>query len=399
MLKQQYRLNIFHIIIDGLFASVPILLSFMIISFGSSEKVAGIIMSLAIMVSTFSGLLTKFFSQQFGALRTLIMISLLYGLGFFMNTFACNIYLAGFCFIIAIAGYGLFHNVAFSYLTSNSERQSLGKTMGDFTAIGDIGRIPFASLAGFIAAFSMFGVPGWRIVCLTYGLGVLLFSGYIYVSSFCKKEKINQKNSPTAKTPSHIPSFSLLRNPQYALPISANVLDALASDQIFTFLPFLLLAKGIDPRVIGTFALAFTFGCFLGKVACGRLVDTFGMRKVFVISEVMMALLLVLLVIGQYLFIIVGASLLLGIVTKGTIPVVQTIITEPVREKHNYDDIFAINTFCRGTTNIITPLLFGFIASSFGVIWIYVIMAIVAVCAIIPVLMMVKNIQPLVLQK
>lgn len=392
MLTQQYLFNIFHIIIDGLFDSVPILLSFMIISFGSNEKDAGIIISLAIMISTLTGLSTKFFSQHFGSLRTLIIITLLYGFGFFANAFAPNIYLAGFCFIIAIAGYGLFHNVAFSYLTSNSERQSLGKVIGDFTAIGDIGRIPFASLAGFFAAFSVFGFPGWRIVCLTYGLGVLLFSGYIFVSSFYKKEIIKQKNSPTLETTSPLPSFSLLRNSQYALPMCASVLDALASDHVFTFLPFLLLAKGIDPKVIGTFALAFTFGCFLGKVACGRMVDIFGTRKVFVISEVIMAILLVTLVIGQQLFILVGTSLLLGIVTKGTVPVVQTIITEPVREKHNYDDIFAISSFCRGTTNMITPLLFGFIASSFGVIWIYDIMAIIAVCAVIPVLMMSKYI-------
>jgi MFS family permease len=112
----------------------------------------------------------------------------------------------------------------------------------------------------------------------------------------------------------------------------------------------------------------------------------------------MMALLLVLLVIGQSSFIIVVASLLLGIVTKGTVPVVQAILTEPVRDKQNYDDIFAISTFCRGTANIITPLLFGFIASSFGVNWIYVIMAVIAVGAVMPVLMMARDIQPIALQ-
>lgn len=399
MHKQQYLLNTFHIIIDGLFDSAPLLLSFMILAFGSSEKAAGIIISLAIMVSTLAGLSAKFFAQTIGSLRTFLVITSLYGLGFFANAFATNIYLAGFCFILANTGFSLFHNVAFSYLTLTSERQSLGKAMGDFTAIGDIGRIPFASLAGFIAAVSLFGFPGWRIICLTYGLGVLLFSGYIFISSCHKEENIKQNIPTAAKTTNRFPSFSLLRHPQYALPISASVLDAFASDQIFTFLPFLLFAKGIDPEVIGTFALAFTFGCFVGKVACGRMIDAFGTRRVFVISEIIMAILLVLLVVGQQLFIIIGASLLLGIVTKGTVPVVQTIITEPVREKHNYDDIFAINGFCRGTTNMITPLLFGFIASMFGVHWIYASMAIVAVCAVLPVLMMAKNKQPIAYEK
>jgi MFS family permease len=393
MLKQQFLLNMYHIFIDGLFDSVPILLSFMIISFHAGEKEAGTIISIAIMVSTFLGLSTKFFSQHFRLSCTLSIIVLFYGIGFFINAFSKNIYLAGFYFIIAIAGYSLFHNIAFSYLTANSERRSLGKVMGNFTAIGDIGRIPFASLAGFIAAYPIFGFSGWRIVCLIYGLGALMLAGYIFFPSRRIKEEIDQESLPIAKPKTYLPSFSLLCKPQNALPISANILDAFGSDHIFTFLPFLLLSKGIDPKIIGAFALAFTFGCFLGKVVCGRMVDIFGPRKVFVLSEVIMALLLVILIQAQQLLFIVGASLMLGIVTKGTIPVIQTIITEPVREMHSYDDIFAISTFSRGTTDMITPLLFGFIASSIGINWIYSIMAVAAACAILPVIMMDGNTQ------
>lgn len=388
MLSQRLLLNMSHIIIDGLFESVPILLSFMVISFGAGEKETGIIISLAIMGSTLVGLSTIFFSRYLGLLRIASLIILLYGIGFFTNAFSKNVYLAGFCFIIAIAGYSVFHNVAFTYLTANSDRRSLGKTMGTFTAIGDIGRVPFASLAGFIAAVSTFGFSGWRIVCLTYGLGAIGFAGYLLFSSFYATEKNTQESLSITLEKKSFPSFSMLRNRQCALPIIANLLDAFGSDQIFTFLPYLLFTKGIDPKIIGTFALAFTFGCFLGKIVCGRMVDLFGTRKIFIIAEAIMAVLLVILVLGHHVFTIVGTSFLLGIVTKGTIPVIQTIITEPIREKHNYDDIFAISTFSRGTTNMLTPLLFGFIASLLGISWIYSIMAIAAVCAVIPVLKM-----------
>lgn len=388
MFKKQFLLNTSHIMIDGLFDSVPILLSFMVISFGVSEKETGIILSLAIMVSTFWGLSTVFFSRRLGLLPTFSLIILLYGLGFFTNAFSQNIYLSGVCFIIAIAGHSVFHNLAFTHLTAKSNRCSLGKAMGNFTAIGDIGRIPFASLAAFIAACSTFAFPGWRMVCLLYGIGAILFSGCIFVYSLHIEKKNKQETLPISVPKKFFPSFSLLRNHQYTLAISANVLDALGSDQIFTFLPYLLFSKGLDPTIIATFALAFTLGCFLGKVVCGRMVDRFGTRKVFVISEVIMAILLVTLISQHQLFIIIGVSLLLGIVTKGTIPIIQTIITEPIQEKEKYDDIFAISTFSRGTTNMITPLLFGFIASLFGVSWIYILMTIAAVCAIIPVLRM-----------
>jgi len=394
-MQNQFLLNALHITIDGLFDSVPILLSFMILSFGAQEKDAGVIIALINMVNTLAGLFTIIFSRHFGLFRTLSLLTFLGGLGFFANTFSHDIYLVGFFFIIGNAGFGLFHNVAFSYLSASCEKGSVGKAIGDFSAIGDIGRIPLASLTGFIAAFTILGFPGWRVVCFTYGLGALLFAGYILLFSSYRKEKPDREHL-SMEQKKHLPSFSMLHNRQYALPISASVLDAFGSNQVFAFLPFLLFAKGIDPKILGAFAFAFTFGCLLGKIALGRAVDLFGTRKIFVVSELLMAILLVALLLGQQLFIVVGAAFLLGIVTKGTVPVVQTIITEPIREKHKYQDIIAINSFSRGISNIISPLLFGFIASAFDINWSFAIMAIAAVCAVIPILIMdTKHTQPM----
>lgn len=391
MLNHRFVLNTSHVIIDGLFESIPILLSFMVIAFGASEKETGMIISLAIMGNTLLGLFTICFSRYWGVLRTVSLIILLYGAGFFINAFSQNLLLTGLCFIIAIAGHSVFHNIALAHLTATSDRCSLGKAMGTFTAIGDLGRVPFTSLAGFVAAVSIFGFAGWRIVCVSYGLGAICYAGYLFFFPFHRGEKNKEEplTIPAVKKP--FPTFSLLRNRQFRLPITANILDAVGSDQIFTFLPYLLFTKGIEPTIMGTFALVFTCGCFLGKIVCGSMVDRFGTRRVFVIAEVIMALLLVILVVGQDLFIIIGASFLLGIVTKGTIPVIQTIVTEPIGEKQHYDDIFAISTFSRGTTNMLTPLLFGFVASVFGINWIYSIMAIAAMGGILPVLQMDKT--------
>lgn len=388
MSNPYFLLNIFHIIIDGLYESVPLLLSFMSISFGFGEKEVGLIISLAVMVSTLTGLSTKYLSRHFGWLTTLILITTIDGLGFFANAFSFNFVIAGFCFIVAIAGYGVFHNVSFSYLTSVTSRKSLGTTIGNFTAVGDIGRIPFTAFAGFVSASHVLGISGWRIVSLAYGAGTLIFSGWIYCSTLSVKEKTSPNDLLSSDTKKYFPAFSLLRNSKYALPISANIFDAIGSDQFFAFLPFLLFAKKIDPKIIGLFALVFTAGCFLGKMVCGRLVDRFGTHKVFVAADLLMSLLLGILVVATQPFIILGASLLLGFVTKGTIPVVQTIVVEPVEESDKYDDVFTMSTFSRGTTNIITPILFGWIASSYGVIWIYCMMAIAAFCAVLPVLIM-----------
>ena len=319
-------------------------------------------------------------------MRTLCLITGAYGVGYAANTFSQNIWFSGFFFVIAMMGYGVFHNAAFSYLTVRTERSMLGKVLGDFTAIGDIGRIPITAFAGFLAAWSFAGIPGWRIVCALFGAVACCITLYLLWTWLRNGDAGGSPCEDRKKPQSLLPPLSLLRDRHTASTVVANILDGFSGDQIFAFLPFLLFAKGMDPKVIGSFALAFTVGCFAGKMACGRLVGIFGSRKVFITSKLLMSVLLAVLVTAQGLPVIIVTSILLGIVTKGTVPVLQTLLVEPVTDPQAYDDLFAVNTFARGSTNILTPLLFGFIASAFSAEYIYVLMAIVSVFAVAPVL-------------
>ena len=388
--KPTFLLNIFHILIDGLFESVPLLLSFMAIAWGSGEKEVGLILSLAVMASTLTGLATKPLSRRFGRLTALTGITALYGAGFLLNAFSTNLYFAGGCFILATAGHTVFHSISFSYLSSATNRTGLGTALGNFTALGDIGRVPFTALTGFVAASSLAGLPGWRIVSFFYGLGALLFSYWSGAYLFSQNDRTPVDEAAAAKPTKNLPDFSLLRKSRYALPILANCFDAFGSDRIFTFLPFLLLAKGIEPQQIGLFALLFTISGLGGKIACGRLVDRFGARPVFLAAESSMVLLLGILVVATQSSLLMGTAFFLGIVTKGTVPAVQTIVANTVEDPAEYDDIFTLNNLSRGATNILAPLVFGFIAAAHGVNWAYCVMGIAAGCAVLPIALLKK---------
>lgn len=382
MRSSRFLLNSSHAIIDGLFDSIPILLSFIIVSLGAGEREAGMMISLAMMGSTLCGLFTRYLSRRVRLTHIISLVTALYGIGFCANAGAENIFFAGVGIIVSISGYGLFHNTAFTYLASNSARQSIGKTIGEFTAMGDLGRIPFASLAGFIATFSVWGLPGWRIACLVYGVGSFLLAGWLFFSPHHPP-----LTSPPQSSRPALP-FSLLRQRQFALPITANILDALGSDQVFIFLPYLLFAKGIDANLLGPFAFVFTAGCLGGKIVCGRIVDYSGPRQTFIVSEACLAILLLTIMLAQAPFILLGVSLLLGMVTKGTVPVIQSMITEPAPNRDSIADVITLSSFARGMVNILAPLLFGVIASQTHINWIYCIMAAFAGCAIVPALKM-----------
>ncbi|MDR3176587.1 MAG: MFS transporter [Desulfovibrio sp.] len=375
-------INAYHILIDGLFDSVPVLLTFMVLTFNSNEAAVGLIVSIGTAAGTATGLLTLVFSATLGFFGATSLVTALYGIGFLGAAFSGNIFVAGACFTLAIAGHTVFHNIAFSYITLHTERQRLGRIMSDFTAIGDVGRIPLVTLAAFAAAYTIWGHEGWRVVCLAYGAVTLALAAWLFITS----SKDGRQKKPEGNR--LFPSFSLLRQKDVFLSMLGSVLNACSNDRIFTFLPLLLLAKGIDPKIIGSFALGFTVGSFLGKMACGRLVDAFGSRNVFISAEFLLTGLLVALIWAENIWFIVILALALGIVTKGTVPVIQAIITGPVPNGGAYDDVFSINSLARGITNMGTPLLFGLMASMWGMSMVYAFMALIAAIAAIPVWMM-----------
>lgn len=381
-------LNAYHILIDGLFDSVPILLAFMALSFGAGEEAVGLIVSLGTAVGTAAGLGTLFLTRNFSVMRTTALITGVYGAGFFAATFSGNIIAAGICFIVAVAGHSVFHNISFSYITRHTERRKLGRIMSDFTAIGDVGRIPLVSLAAFAAASTYAGMQGWKIVCLGYGAVALCAAFRLFFTT--RGEAPEACDAASGKR--SFPPFMMLKDRDVFLAMLGSVLNALSNDRIFTFLPLLLIAKGFDPKSIGSFALGFTVGSFLGKMACGRFVDAFGPRKVFITAELLLTALLCVLIASSNLIIIVVVALLLGTVTKGTVPVIQAIITEPVRDSAAYDEVFSINSFLRGITNMLTPLFFGLIAASWNIDMIYAIMAVTAAVAAVPVWLMRRDV-------
>lgn len=382
--KTSIVLNGYHILVDGLFDSFPILLSFIVIAFGASEKAVGTMLSTAFVVTTLSGLSTIYLSQRIGFLRSVALVCLCFTIGYVGNAFSSGLAMTGFFCVIALAGHGVFHNIAFAFLTRNNDRAVLGKTMGDFTILGDMGRIPFVSFAGYLAAISLGVIAGWRVVCILYAGLALAGACYALYLSCGARAKLFQQEGPVNAVRRRFPSFALLGNGQVRLTMLTSTLDAFCSDRMFAFLPFLLLAKGVDPTVIGSFAMAFTAGSLGGKFICGRLVDAFGNRRMFIISELLMALLVVVLLLSQQVWCIIAAAILLGGVARGTVPIIQTIITEPVKDASKVDDVFAINSLLRGIVNIISPVVFGILAEAASIEVVYALMSAVATLAVIP---------------
>lgn len=168
------------------------------------------------------------------------------------------------------------------------------------------------------------------------------------------------------------------------LAAATGGIDAFASGSLFIFLPFFLLKKGISADVLGMFAAIFFIGSFLGKAVLGRFVDTFGNKKVFILSELCMAVLIVLLTQLNSFVLIMVVAVILGGFTKGTAPVSATMLSDVVDTEGHADKAFGISGVLQGIAISISPILLGIISDKFSILAAFYTMAGGAVCAAIP---------------
>lgn len=174
------------------------------------------------------------------------------------------------------------------------------------------------------------------------------------------------------------------QNKRYVLAVSAGALDSFASASLFVFLPFLLLKRGVSSAFLGTFTAAFFIGNFFGKTVLGRFVDKFGNSKVFIASELLMAVFIFALANSTALYFIVACSVILGVFTKGTVPVQQTMITESVEHHGNFEKAFGLGAFVSSSAITAAPIILGYTSDKLGIVAAFNVMAVVALTAVIP---------------
>lgn len=370
--KPSFSLSYLHIMNDGWFASLPLLLPFIQKDLKFSFSRIGLLTSILSLASIALALPSASISKKFGGYKVLVLAVLLYSFSFAITGLAKSFNYLIVAFIIGSIGFGIFHPISFALIAHSSTKNELGKKMGSFTAIGDIGRIGIS--AGVTLLISL---VSWRNTALLYGIiPIILVIGLIVITK--KNSLWNEKEIQSEKV------HGLHCNVQFILAIISSFIDSLASSSLFVFIPFLYILRGASTALLGSLSGAFFIGNMLGKIISGKITDVFGSNKVFITSEIIMAGLLTVLSITESIPLMAAISVLLGAVTKGTVPVLNTIIANSVSDKRLIDKAFGIGSFVNGVAAVIAPLLFGIIIDKLGIARVFQVSAYFAVIATIP---------------
>ncbi len=371
-------LYILHIFNDGYQAAFLILLPFIAKDLGINLTQVGSLGSIIYIMEMVISLPAGYLASRFDGLKILTALMFLFGIGFSGLFFTSSLATLFFPFLVVGVAYGMFHPIGFSLVAKWAEVNTRGRQLGDFTAIGDIGRIALPAIITYFVV-----LIGWKSTSFAFGISAFVLF-LIALLLYHQHKKISVKRE---EQQSNVSILQLLKNGKYMLAVIASMLDSMSSSSLFIFLPFLLLQKGIAPSVLGSFAAAYFIGNFLGKSIIGRLVDRFGNAFVFIFAEILMAAFIVLLTVTKSPIFIIVFSVIVGALTKGTVPARTAMGIEALTGHKRFEKAISLSAFFITTGGSITPLLYGRVADIWGINATFYTSAFIALLATIPAMM------------
>lgn len=376
------QLFVFHFFNDGFLASIILFLPFISKDLGLNLTQVGFLGSIFSLAGIIMALPIGYISNRFGAAKILIAGVLFYGIGFALTGLSPTFSFLVAAFIVAAVGFGSFHPPAFSEVARLSDIKKKGRTMGDFTAVGEFGRICLSAAIPIIVV-----AVGWRQASVLYALA----AGLLFLV-FAFRHLSNGKKAPMPEAAmGDISFFEIMKNWNFILVLLINFFDLLASSALFVFLPFLLIKKGINPSILGAFTSAFFLGNLIGKMLLGRMTDYFSNTKIFIAAEILMATFIILLTLTDSVAGIIIFSIILGSLTMGTVPIRTTMLTDTNNHHGALAKAFAIGSLVASISSALAPVILGWIADMFGIINSFNVSALFAVMAIIPSVLLIAN--------
>lgn len=203
-------LSVLHILNDGFVVSLPLLLPFIKDDLQLNLTQVGFLSSTLHILGIVLAIPAGIIASKWGGMRSLTWAVMLYGLGFIATALAPNYWLVIVAFLLAGIGFGVFHPIAFATVAAWTTKSERGRAMGNFTALGDLGRIGISAGITALAAFL-----GWRLTSGLYGavaLGLFVIfwlffqkeSGYLkqknlhhfHFAIFCSTNALCSQHSP-----------------------------------------------------------------------------------------------------------------------------------------------------------------------------------------------------------
>jgi FSR family fosmidomycin resistance protein-like MFS transporter len=356
-----------HFIHDGFTDTIYVLLPLWAEAFGLSHAQVGALrMAMLGALATFQ-IPAGYLAERIGERYVLVLGTLVAGVGFILLGLADGFITLLIFLIVAGVGCATQHPLASAIVSKAYRVGGRRAALGTYNFTGDLGKMAAPVFVASIAA-----VYGWQSGTLAYGLVgivaaviIFLILGHLKVGDKEKPEEIthNSQEQSEGWGINDVRGFSCLS--------CIGVIDSSCRMAFMTFVPFLLIKKGIDVGEIG-FALALIFaGGAAGKLVCGHIAEKVGILRTVILTE--------LITCGGILLLIdlplSGAMILLpilGVALNGTSSVLYGTVGDFVDPKRQAR---AFGLFYTLSSGAMASLIYGIISDLWGLETMLVVLA------------------------
>jgi MFS family permease len=368
--------SVLHVVNDGYIASLSLLVPFIAADLGLSYTQSGLLKTASHVAISAAQIPAGFLAEKTGEIFLLGLGSVWFSSSYIALLFAFGFPATLALILISGIGGGVYHPVGTAFVSSVSTKEKTGLAVGILNFFGDIGKILFPALAGFMVI-----QMGWRETFAALG-SIGLIVSVLFLHAF--RVEIHQRLPKRRGTPNHrrepnrasesratnLPGWGIRDRKQFTLYSLVGMIDTSIRSAVMVFLGFYLIQSGVQENSVGWFlSLTFLGGAF-GKLLCGMPVARLGVKRLIFLTEFLMlagcfalpsipsgwTMLCFLPVFGFFLN---GTSSLLYI---GLIPTLHE-----DRRSRGYSVFYTLNFVLAA----ISPLFFGLIADTWGLVAVF----------------------------
>jgi MFS family permease len=300
-------------------------------------------------------------SERFGE-RRLLLLGTLATAGAFVAVAAGASAFVPLLLLLTLAGLGsgVQHPLSSSVVAKAYEEGPRRAALGTYNFAGDIGKVTSAAVIGLVAA-----VAGWRAAAAGYGvLGILAALVLVAVLARLRAGSAPRR-AAVAGGEAPAPAGWGIRDLRGFQVLSAiGMIDNSTRSGLLTFLPFVLVAKGMSVAGVGG-ALALVFaGGALGKFVCGLVAERVGIIRTVVLTEAATSVAIVA-ILAAPLSVAMLLLVPLGIALNGTSSVLYATVADLVTAERRSRAYGLYYTLSIGASAL-GPTLYGVVGDAVG---------------------------------
>lgn len=341
----------------------------------------GISMAIATIILTISHIFSSLLQPLFGFFadnivkRSFIFWGLILSSIFIpLSALAHNPFILVLFIIFGSIGSSLFHPQALGFASKFAQKDSAGKSMAVFVAMGTLGYSMGPVVSSAITQF--LGMPKMPLMTFLGIVWALIMFSFVPKLSLSEKV-INKINFKTAFK-------CILTNRKLNILNVIAMLKTMIMSACFILLPFLWKNMGYKPFYIGMALFMFIFAGGIGSLISGHIEKNIGAANVFYISMISTFPLMILFILtcSSHPTLSLVIFVIMGFITMMATPVTMVMAQNVIPEYKSIISGF-INGFSWGIVAIAMSLL-GFIAEKFGITNVLIFVSIIpAACSIL----------------